>query len=235
MRSHAFHLQTSEENWRTPDLSILDNGRDAVPAVPLDLVPEPWRKWIADTASADRRAAGLRPANSACRRRGGVWRRRAGARHAGVDRAAGAVAGDGGRAVDRQVGGIGADAPSAGVRSSRNGAPDDEERRAAHAGAGREGRRGPAVRAVARRRERTPVSKPSPRSSAATRAACCCGAICRRSGRRRCAMTTRTTACTAWLEAWTAGAVTVSAAAGQPLDRCRAFPSASSRPSGPSG
>src|SRR5215204_1155512 len=52
MRSHAFHLQASEENWRTPDLSVLDRRRGPVPAVPLTMVPQPWRDWIADTERA---------------------------------------------------------------------------------------------------------------------------------------------------------------------------------------
>lgn len=52
MPNHALYLGSRESTWSEPDLSILDNGRDAVPAVPLDLVPEPWRKWIADTATA---------------------------------------------------------------------------------------------------------------------------------------------------------------------------------------
>jgi hypothetical protein len=52
MPNHALYLGSRETEWREPDLSILDNGRDAVPAAPLDLVPAPWRKWIADTASA---------------------------------------------------------------------------------------------------------------------------------------------------------------------------------------
>lgn len=52
MPNHALYLGSRESEWSEPDLSILDNSRDAVPAVPLDLVPEPWRKWIADTASA---------------------------------------------------------------------------------------------------------------------------------------------------------------------------------------
>ncbi len=51
MSKHALYLGARESDWSEPDLSILDNGRDA-PAVPLDLVPEPWRRWIADTASA---------------------------------------------------------------------------------------------------------------------------------------------------------------------------------------
>ncbi len=52
MPSHAFYLDSRKVEWSGPDLSILDNGRDAVPAVPLDLLPEPWRTWIADTAAA---------------------------------------------------------------------------------------------------------------------------------------------------------------------------------------
>jgi Protein of unknown function (DUF3987) len=52
MRSHAFHLQASEQNWRTPDLSVLDNRRGPVPVVPLAMVPQPWRDWIADTERA---------------------------------------------------------------------------------------------------------------------------------------------------------------------------------------
>ena len=52
MRNHALYLGSRETEWSEPDLSIIDTSRDAVPAVPLDLVPEPWRKWIADTASA---------------------------------------------------------------------------------------------------------------------------------------------------------------------------------------
>lgn len=52
MRNHALYLGSQKIEWSEPDLSVLDNGRDTVPAVPLDLLPEPWRKWIADTASA---------------------------------------------------------------------------------------------------------------------------------------------------------------------------------------
>ena len=52
MPSHAFHLQRSEQNWRDPDLSVLDDRRGPVPAVPLALLPQPWRDWIADTERA---------------------------------------------------------------------------------------------------------------------------------------------------------------------------------------
>lgn len=52
MPNHALYLGSREIGWSEPDLSILDNSRVAMPAVPLELVPEPWRQWIADTASA---------------------------------------------------------------------------------------------------------------------------------------------------------------------------------------
>lgn len=52
MPSHAFHLQRSDSNWRDPDLSILDRRRGPVPAVPLALLPPPWRDWITDTERA---------------------------------------------------------------------------------------------------------------------------------------------------------------------------------------
>ena len=52
MLSHAFHMQVSDANWRDPDLSVLDNRRGPVPAVPLALLPQPWRDWIADTERA---------------------------------------------------------------------------------------------------------------------------------------------------------------------------------------
>ncbi|MBI2739177.1 MAG: DUF3987 domain-containing protein [Rhodospirillales bacterium] len=52
MRTYAFYPGSQKIEWSEPDLGIIDNSRDTVPAVPLDLLPEPWRKWIADTASA---------------------------------------------------------------------------------------------------------------------------------------------------------------------------------------
>jgi hypothetical protein len=45
----AFHLQKSEQNWRDPDLSVLDDRRGPVPVVPVALLPQPWRDWIGDT------------------------------------------------------------------------------------------------------------------------------------------------------------------------------------------
>ena len=52
MRSHAFHMQVSEANWRDPDLSVLDRRRGPVPVVPLALLPQPWGDWVADTERA---------------------------------------------------------------------------------------------------------------------------------------------------------------------------------------
>ncbi len=52
MQSHAFHLRVSEDNWRDPDLSVLDQRRGPVPAVPLNLLPQPWRDWISDSERA---------------------------------------------------------------------------------------------------------------------------------------------------------------------------------------
>ncbi len=52
MQPHAFHLRVSEDNWRDPDLSVLDQRRGPVPAVPLNLLPQPWRDWISDSERA---------------------------------------------------------------------------------------------------------------------------------------------------------------------------------------
>jgi hypothetical protein len=49
MPSHAYHLHISEQNWRDPDVSVLDDRRGPVPAVPLPLLPQPWRDWTAGT------------------------------------------------------------------------------------------------------------------------------------------------------------------------------------------
>jgi hypothetical protein len=47
-----FNQQKPENNWPDPDLSVLDDRRAPVPAVPLGLLPEPWRDWIAETERA---------------------------------------------------------------------------------------------------------------------------------------------------------------------------------------
>src|SRR6266851_1983578 len=36
--------------WPAPELSLLEDGRPVVPAFPLDVVPQPWREWVSDTA-----------------------------------------------------------------------------------------------------------------------------------------------------------------------------------------
>lgn len=36
--------------WPEIDTSLLEEGRGAVPAFPLELLPQPWRDWISDTA-----------------------------------------------------------------------------------------------------------------------------------------------------------------------------------------
>ena len=52
MSAHAFFHRHESENWPDPDLSVLDDRRGPVPAVPLGLLPQPWRDWIADTERA---------------------------------------------------------------------------------------------------------------------------------------------------------------------------------------
>ena len=36
--------------WPEIDASLLDDGRGAVPPFPIDLLPQPWRDWVADRA-----------------------------------------------------------------------------------------------------------------------------------------------------------------------------------------
>jgi hypothetical protein len=37
-------------DWPEIDASLLDDGRGAVPPFPIDLLPQPWRDWVADRA-----------------------------------------------------------------------------------------------------------------------------------------------------------------------------------------
>ena len=37
--------------WPEVDAALFDDGRGAAPAFPLDLLPQPWRGWVADTAA----------------------------------------------------------------------------------------------------------------------------------------------------------------------------------------
>ena len=38
------------EEWPELDISVLEDKRGAVPPFPLDLLPQPWRDWVSDTA-----------------------------------------------------------------------------------------------------------------------------------------------------------------------------------------
>jgi len=37
--------------WGEIDAALFDDGRGAAPAFPLELLPQPWRSWVADTAA----------------------------------------------------------------------------------------------------------------------------------------------------------------------------------------
>src|SRR5260370_39809589 len=37
--------------WPEIDAALFDEGRGAAPAFPLELLPLPWRGWVADTAA----------------------------------------------------------------------------------------------------------------------------------------------------------------------------------------
>ena len=37
-------------DWPEIDAGLLDDGRGAVPPFPIDLLPQPWRDWVADRA-----------------------------------------------------------------------------------------------------------------------------------------------------------------------------------------
>ena len=41
-----------QEDWPEPDVSILEDKRGVVPPFPLDLLAQPWRDWVSDTASS---------------------------------------------------------------------------------------------------------------------------------------------------------------------------------------
>ena len=38
------------ETWSEIDLALVEDGRRAVPLFPLDLLPQPWRSWVSETA-----------------------------------------------------------------------------------------------------------------------------------------------------------------------------------------
>ncbi len=45
-------LSAAPADWPELDTTLLEERRGAVPAFPLDLLPPPWRDWIADTAGS---------------------------------------------------------------------------------------------------------------------------------------------------------------------------------------
>ena len=125
---------------------------------PLHVLPQPWRDWVAESAVAfDRRTGGLCGAGRAGRRGRSLRRRRGGAGHARLGRAAGPVAGADRRLVQRQVAG-------AGLRSAIC-SPRSRVSRPQAKPAAFPGRSSPTSRW-------TPLPRPSP----PTRAASCCGA-----------------------------------------------------------
>ena len=37
--------------WPEPDRSLLEDGRPVLPAFPLDVLPQPWRDWVSESAA----------------------------------------------------------------------------------------------------------------------------------------------------------------------------------------
>ena len=52
MSSFLFNGAQQPEDWPELDISILEDKRGAVPPFPLDLLAQPWRDWVSDTASS---------------------------------------------------------------------------------------------------------------------------------------------------------------------------------------
>jgi hypothetical protein len=48
----VFAAGQSEAGWPEMDVSILEEKRGAVPPFPLDLLAQPWRDWVSDTAAS---------------------------------------------------------------------------------------------------------------------------------------------------------------------------------------
>src|SRR3981081_2722950 len=48
----VFAAGQSAAGWPEMDVSILEEKRGAVPPFPLDLLAQPWRDWVSDTASS---------------------------------------------------------------------------------------------------------------------------------------------------------------------------------------
>src|SRR5437762_2643620 len=43
-------LADATTTWSEIDLALVEDGRRAVPLFPLDLLPQPWRSWVSETA-----------------------------------------------------------------------------------------------------------------------------------------------------------------------------------------
>src|SRR5262245_1324584 len=43
---------TPPDDWDDLDMTLLEEQRAAVPAFPLDVLPDFWRDWVSDTAKA---------------------------------------------------------------------------------------------------------------------------------------------------------------------------------------
>ena len=51
-RHPVFAAGQPEADWPEMDVSILEEKRGIVPPFPLDLLAQPWRDWVSDTASS---------------------------------------------------------------------------------------------------------------------------------------------------------------------------------------
>src|SRR5258707_11678933 len=48
----VFAAGQPKAGWPELDVSILEEERGAVPPFPLDLLAQPWRDWVSDTAAS---------------------------------------------------------------------------------------------------------------------------------------------------------------------------------------
>jgi hypothetical protein len=46
----SVHVSESSNDWPDIDLGLMEEGRSAVPAFPLDVLPPAWRDWVGDAA-----------------------------------------------------------------------------------------------------------------------------------------------------------------------------------------
>src|SRR5258708_12542680 len=48
----VYRNEGSDRSWPEIDAGLLEDKRGPVPAFPIDLLPQPWRGWVAETARA---------------------------------------------------------------------------------------------------------------------------------------------------------------------------------------